>query len=67
MIFPAWRSFAPRARSGVPGLDLIDPGQAGVRGLRPFLRRTGILSPYEFTIALAESAANGAAASSRLP
>ena len=54
-------------RSGVPGLEIIDG--AAVRRLEPLARgrsalyspRTGIISPYELTIALAESAwRNGA-------
>ncbi|MCX6558959.1 MAG: NAD(P)/FAD-dependent oxidoreductase [Candidatus Aminicenantes bacterium] len=55
-------------RSGVPGLEIVDRAgierlAPGVRGLRALLSaRTGIISPYELTIALAESAvANGAA------
>jgi glycerol-3-phosphate dehydrogenase len=54
-------------RSGVPGLEIVDG--AAMRGLEPLARgrsalwspHTGIISPYEFTIALAECAAqNGA-------
>ncbi|MBP1660084.1 MAG: putative dehydrogenase [Candidatus Aminicenantes bacterium] len=54
-------------RSGVPGLEIVD--EAAIRRLEPLARgqwalyspRTGIISPYEFTIALAECAAqNGA-------
>lgn len=54
-------------RSGVPGLEIVD--EAAVRRLEPLARgrwalwspHTGIISPYEFTIALAECAArNGA-------
>ena len=55
-------------RNGVPGLEIVDRAAIerlapGVRGLRALLSaRTGIISPYELTIALAESAAaNGAA------
>jgi glycerol-3-phosphate dehydrogenase len=55
-------------RSGVPGLEIVD--EAAIRRLEPLARgrlalwspHTGIISPYEFTIALAECAAqNGAA------
>jgi len=54
-------------RSGVPGLEIVD--EAAIRRLEPLARgrwalysaETGIISPYEFTIALAEcAAANGA-------
>ena len=54
-------------KSGVPGLEIVD--QAAIRRLEPLARgrwalyssRTGIISPYEFTIALAECAwRNGA-------
>jgi glycerol-3-phosphate dehydrogenase len=54
-------------RSGVPGLEIVD--EAAIRRLEPLARgrwalyspHTGIISPYEFTIALAECAAqNGA-------
>ncbi len=54
-------------RNGVPGLEIVDgpaierlaPGVCGVRAL--FSAATGIVSPYELTVALAESAAaNGA-------
>ena len=54
-------------RSGVPGLEIVDA--AAIRRLEPLARgrwalyspHTGIVSPYEFTIALAECAArNGA-------
>jgi glycerol-3-phosphate dehydrogenase len=54
-------------RSGVPGLEIV--GEAAIRCLEPLARgrwalyspHTGIISPYEFTIALAECAAqNGA-------
>lgn len=54
-------------RSGVPGLEIVD--EAAIRRLEPLARgrwalyspNTGIISPYEFTIALAECAAqNGA-------
>jgi glycerol-3-phosphate dehydrogenase len=49
-------------RNGVPGLEIVDraaierlaPGVRGVRALHS--ARTGIVSPYELTIALAESA-----------
>jgi glycerol-3-phosphate dehydrogenase len=54
-------------RNGTPDLDLIDGSairalEPGVRGLRAlYSPHTGIISPYEFTIALAESAhRNGA-------
>ena len=55
-------------RSGVQGLEIVD--EAAIRRLEPLARgrwalhspHTGIISPYEFTIALAECAAqNGAA------
>jgi glycerol-3-phosphate dehydrogenase len=54
-------------RSGVPGLEIVD--EAAIRRLEPLARgrwalyspHTGIVSPYELTIALAECAAqNGA-------
>jgi glycerol-3-phosphate dehydrogenase len=54
-------------KSGVPGLEIVDA--AAIRRLEPLARgrwalhsaETGIISPYEFTIALAEcAAANGA-------
>jgi glycerol-3-phosphate dehydrogenase len=54
-------------RSGVPGLEIVD--EARIKQLEPLARgrwalyspNTGIISPYEFTIALAECAAqNGA-------
>ncbi len=54
-------------RSGVAGLEIVD--EAAIRRLEPLARgrwalfspHTGIISPYEFTIALAECAAqNGA-------
>ncbi|MEN6561246.1 MAG: NAD(P)/FAD-dependent oxidoreductase [Acidobacteriota bacterium] len=54
-------------RSGVPGLEIVD--EAAIRRLEPLARgrwalyspNTGIVSPYELTIALAESAwQNGA-------
>ena len=54
-------------RSGTPGLEII--GESGIRTIEPLARgrwalystHTGIISPYEFTIALAESAhRNGA-------
>jgi len=54
-------------RSGVGGLEIVD--EAAIRRLEPLARgrwalysaHTGIISPYEFTIALAECAAqNGA-------
>jgi glycerol-3-phosphate dehydrogenase len=54
-------------RSGVPDLEVVD--EAAIRRLEPLARgrwalyspHTGIISPYEFTIALAENAwANGA-------
>jgi glycerol-3-phosphate dehydrogenase len=54
-------------KSGVPGLEIVDA--AAIRGLEPLARgrwalhspHTGIISPYELTIALAECAAqNGA-------
>ncbi len=54
-------------RSGVPGLEVVD--ETALRRLEPLARgrwalyspHTGIISPYEFTVALAESAwANGA-------
>jgi len=54
-------------KSGVPGLEIVDA--AAIRRLEPLARgrwalyssRTGIISPYEFTIALAECAwRNGA-------
>jgi glycerol-3-phosphate dehydrogenase len=54
-------------RSGVLGLEIVD--EAAIRHLEPlacgrwalYSRHTGIISPYEFTIALAECAAqNGA-------
>jgi glycerol-3-phosphate dehydrogenase len=54
-------------KSGVPGLEIVD--EAAIRHLEPLARgrwalysaETGIISPYEFTIALAEcAAANGA-------
>jgi glycerol-3-phosphate dehydrogenase len=54
-------------RNGAPGLALVgsdeirnlEPGVRGVRAL--YSPKTGIISPYEFTIALAEcAAANGA-------
>ncbi len=54
-------------RSGVPGLEIVD--EAAIRRLEPLARgrwalwspHTGIISPYEFTYALAECAAqNGA-------
>ena len=54
-------------KSGVPGLEIID--EPAIRRLEPLARGrralyspyTGIISPYEFTIALAESAwRNGA-------
>lgn len=54
-------------KSGVAGLEIVD--EAGIKRLEPLARgrwalysaQTGIVSPYEFTIALAESAAaNGA-------
>jgi glycerol-3-phosphate dehydrogenase len=54
-------------RSGTPGLEII--GESGIRRIEPLARgrwalyspHTGIISPYEFTIALAESAhRNGA-------
>jgi glycerol-3-phosphate dehydrogenase len=54
-------------RSGVPGLEIVD--EAAIRRLEPLARgrwalyspHTGIISPYELTIALAECAAqNGA-------
>ncbi|HVP91270.1 MAG TPA: NAD(P)/FAD-dependent oxidoreductase [Terriglobales bacterium] len=49
-------------RSGVPGLEIV--GEDAIRTLEPLARGrwalhspwTGIISPYEFTIALAESA-----------
>ncbi len=49
-------------RNGVPGLEIVDRAAIerlapGVRGLRALhSARTGIISPYELTIALAESA-----------
>jgi glycerol-3-phosphate dehydrogenase len=54
-------------RSGVPDLEIVD--ESGIHALEPLARgrwalhspRTGIISPYEFTVALAESAhRNGA-------
>jgi glycerol-3-phosphate dehydrogenase len=54
-------------KSGVPGLEIVD--DAAIRRIEPLARgrwalysaETGIISPYEFTIALAEcAAANGA-------
>jgi glycerol-3-phosphate dehydrogenase len=54
-------------RSGVPGLEIVD--EAAIRRLEPLARgrwalyspHTGIISPYEFTVAMAEcAAANGA-------
>lgn len=54
-------------RSGVPGLEIVD--EAAIRRLEPLARgrwalysaRTGIVSPYELVVALAESAwRNGA-------
>jgi len=54
-------------KNGVPGLEIVD--EAAIRALEPEARGkwalyspwTGIISPYEFTIALAESAIrNGA-------
>jgi len=55
-------------RNGAPDLALVGPDEIrslepGVRGLRAlYSPKTGIISPYEFTIALAEcAAANGAA------
>ncbi len=54
-------------KSGVPDLEIVD--EAAIRRLEPMARgswalyspRTGIISPYEFTIALAECAGqNGA-------
>ena len=54
-------------RSGVPGLEIVD--EAAIRRLEPLARgrwalyspHTGIVSPYELTVALAESAwRNGA-------
>ncbi|HDZ91676.1 MAG: NAD(P)/FAD-dependent oxidoreductase [Deltaproteobacteria bacterium] len=48
--------------NGVPGLEILDPEdmeklQPGVRGLKAlFSPTTGIICPYTFTIALAESA-----------
>ncbi len=58
---------AEGGRSGVPGLEIVD--EAAIRRLEPLARgrwalhspHTGIVSPYELTIALAESAwRNGA-------
>ena len=55
-------------RNGVPGLEIVD--EHGIARLEPLARgrwalhspHTGIISPYEFTVALAESAhGNGAA------
>ncbi len=58
---------AQGGRNGTPDLVVIDAAglraiEPGVRGLRAlYSPRTGIISPYEFTIALAESALrNGA-------
>ena len=54
-------------KSGVPGLEIVN--EAGIRRLEPLARgrwalyspHTGIISPYEFTVALAECAwQNGA-------
>jgi glycerol-3-phosphate dehydrogenase len=61
-------------RSGVPGLEIVD--EAAIRRLEPLVRarwalwspHTGLISPYEFTIALAESAwRNGAAVTLEAP
>ena len=58
---------ADGGRSGTPDLEIV--GESGIRALEPLARgrwalyspHTGIISPYEFTIALAESARrNGA-------
>jgi glycerol-3-phosphate dehydrogenase len=58
---------AEGAKSGVPGLEIVD--EAAIRRLEPLARgrwalysaHSGIISPYEFTYALAECAAqNGA-------
>ncbi|MDD8026913.1 MAG: NAD(P)/FAD-dependent oxidoreductase [Acidobacteriota bacterium] len=58
---------AQGGRNGVPGLEIVDRAAIerlapGVNGERALLSsRTGIISPYEFTIALAENAwQNGA-------